>query len=179
MSIRYDSLDPDVRRAMIQELDRDIAGGPLYVSKRLTEEGAKAWPQILREAFEHHDDDWIASTLRSRGLLRTHEERNKPKGGTTIAQVPVTAADTMAEGEFNRFYARGLCVNVIATGGTDVEVYRGKAAQNPRPQSEAMLGKHVPAQALLDDLRTSQGVEPALKLPPGPNSGLTIRRPTR
>jgi hypothetical protein len=56
------------------------------------------------------------------------------------------------------------------------EVYRGKDVQNPRPESQALIGRRLPAQSLLDDLRTAQGVEPALGLPPGPNSGLTVRR---
>jgi hypothetical protein len=108
--------------------------------------------------------------------MRTEEQRRKPKGGFTTAQVPYTAPDTLAEGEFNRFYARGLCVHVLASGGTEVEVYRGKEVQNPRPESQAMIGRRLPAQNLLDDLRTAQGVEPALGLPRGPNSGLTVRR---
>lgn len=176
MSIRYDSLDRSVRDAMIQELQLDISSGSLYVSQRLSDEGAQAWPQILREAFETYDDGWIAATLRSRTLLREYEQRRKPKGGFTTAQVPYTAADTLAEGEFNRFYARGLCASVLASGGTDVEVYRGKEVQNPRPESEAMIGQRLPARQLLEDLRVSQGVEPALGLPRGPNSGLTVRR---
>lgn len=176
MSIRYESLDGSVRAAMIRELERDRADGTLYISPRLTEAGAQAWPEILREAFERHDDTWIASTLRSRGLIRTQEQRRKPKGGFTTANVPHTAPDTLAEGEFNRFYARGLCADVLASGGTEVEVYRGKEVLNPRPESEAMIGRRLSAQSLLDDLRTAQGVEPALGLPPGPNSGLTVRR---
>lgn len=176
MSIRYESLDGAVRDAMARELDRENANGTLYISPRLTEAGAQAWPQILREAFASHDDNWIAATLRSRGLMRAQEQRRKPKGGFTTAQVPHTAPDTLAEGEFNRFYARGLCADVVASGGTEVEVYRGKDVQNPRPESQAMIGRRLPAQRLLDDLRTSQGVEPALGLPPGPNSGLTVRR---
>lgn len=127
-------------------------------------------------ALEQHDDTWIASVLRSRNLMHTQEQRRKPKGGFTTVQVPYTAADTLAEGEFNRFYARGLCAHIIASGGTEVEVYRGKEAQNPRPESQAMIGLRLPAYTLLDDLRISQGVEPALGLPPGPNSGLTVRR---
>jgi hypothetical protein len=176
MSIRYESLDGPVRSAMARELERDQANGPLYISPRLTEAGAQAWPAILGEAFAQHDDTWIAATLRSRGLIRAEEQRRKPKGGFTTAQVPHTAPDTLAEGEFNRFYARGLCADVMASGGTEVEVYRGKEVQNPRPESQAMIGRRLPAQRLLDDLRTSQGVEPALGLPPGPNSGLTVRR---
>lgn len=176
MSIRHESLDEAVRSAMVRELERDQAAGTLYISPRLTEAGAQAWPEILREAFESHDDSWVAATLRSRGLMRTQEQRRKPKGGFTTAQVPHTAPDTLAEGEFNRFYARGLCAHVVDSGGGEVEVYRGKDVQNPRSESEAMIGRRLPAQSLLDDLRTAQGVEPALGLPPGPNSGLTVRR---
>ena len=176
MGIRYESLDENVRAAMVQGLERDLASGTLYVSPRLTEEGARVWPEILREAFQNRDDDWLAATLRSRNLIRSHEQRRKPKGGFSTVKVPRTAPETLAEGEFNRFYARGLCVTVLASGGKEVEVYRGKYVQNPRPESEAMIGRRLSAQALLDDLRTAQGVEPALGLPPGPNSGLTVRR---
>ena len=92
-----------------------------------------------------------------------------------MAKVPHTTPDILAEGEFNRLYARGLCVTVLALGRTEVEVYRGKVVQNPRPESQAMIGRCMPAQKLLEDLRMSQKVEPALGLPPGPNSGLTVR----
>lgn len=176
MSIRYESLDVAVCSAMLRELERDQAAGNLYISPRLTEAGAQTWTQILREAFESHDDSWVAATLRSRGLMRSEEQRRKPKGGFTTAQVPYTAPDTLAEGEFNRFYSRGLCAHVVDSGGTHVEVYRGKDVQSPRHESEAMIGRRLLAQSLLDDLRTAQGVEPALGLPPGPNSGLMVRR---
>lgn len=176
MGIRYESLDETVREVMIRELDRDATSAKLYISPRLTEPGAQAWPDLLRDAFREHDDDWLASALRSRGLIRSTEQRRTPKGGWTTAQMPRTAPETLAEGEYNRFYARGLCAHVLANGGGEVEVYRGKEAQNPRPESQAMIGRQLSARQLLDDLRTSQGVEPALGLPPGPNSGLTVRR---
>lgn len=174
MSLRYDSLDAAVREQMVSELERDIGNGKLYISPRLTEDGVKQWPNILREACVKHDDSWLAATLRERRLLRAQEERKKPKGGFTMANVPVTAPDTLAEGEFNRLYCRGLCV--VVSGG-EVEVYRGKDVQSPRAESEVKIGKKYPAAKLLEDLRSSQGVEPALGLPPGPNSGLTIRKP--
>lgn len=176
MSIHYESLDQTIRNAMVGELNRDQTNGTLYISPRLTDIGADTWLEILREAFLKYDDNWLAATLRTRGLIRREEKRRKPNGGFTTALVPRTAPETLAEGEFNRFYARGLCAVVISTGGTMVEVYRGKEVQNPRPESQAMIGHRIEAKKLLDDLRTSQGVEPALGLPPGPNSGLTIRR---
>lgn len=176
MSIHQESLDAGVRGLMARELERDQGNGTLYISSRLTTDGARAWPQILREAMERHNDEWLASTLRDRGYIKAKEQRAKPKGGFTTAKVPHTAADTLAEGEFNRFYARGLCAHVLESGGREVEVYRGKEVSNPRPESEAMISRRLPAQQLLEDLRNSPGVEPALGLPPGPNSGLTIRR---
>jgi len=178
MSIRYESLDEDVRQLMIAELARDIESLRLYMSPRLTEGGGQAWPELLREAFLEHDDDWLASQIRLRGFMKTTEQRRTPKGGFTMARVPHIAPETLAEGEFNRFYARGLCAHAIATGETEVEVCRGKEVRNPRPDSENMIGRQLPAHQLLEDLRTSQGVEPALGLP-RPNSGLTVRRVER
>lgn len=176
--MNYQNLDERTRQAMLSELEFDIANGTLYTSPRLTEEGKHHYPHLLREAIASCDDSWLANELRRLGLIKTFEERRKPKGGYTTAQVPVTAADTLAEGEFNRFYVRGLCCRAIEDGVLEVEVYRGKQVISPRFESEAMLGKRFSPSALLNDLRQSQGVEPALGLPPGPNSGLTIRLPT-
>ena len=100
--------------------------------------------------------------------MKESEQRRKRSGGLTTAKVPVTAPDTLSEGEFNRYYARGLCVRVIEESMDQVEVYRGKLVSQPRPESEAMLGKKLSAEALLEDLRNSVGVEPALGLPRGP-----------
>lgn len=175
MSIRYDSLDEAVRRSTIAELDRDIQGGNLYISSRLTEAGALEWPILLHEALVKRDDVWLAGQIRTRDLMRATEQRRTRGGGITTAKVPHTAPETLAEGEFNRFYIRGLCKHVIECGGTEVEVYRGKDVSRPRPESQARIGKRLPANQLLQELRTSPGVEPALGLP-GPNSGLTVRR---
>lgn len=49
MSIRYDSLDTVVRDFMVHELERDQGAGALYVSPRLTDAGAQAWPGILTD----------------------------------------------------------------------------------------------------------------------------------
>lgn len=176
MSIRCDSLDEAVRHCMIAELDRDIQGGNLYISARLTEAGALEWPDLLHEALVKYDDVWLAEQIRTRDLMRVTEQRRTRGGGITSAKIPYNAPETLAEGEFNRFYIRGLCKHVIDCDGTEVEAYRGKDVSHPRPESQAMIGKRLPADQLLQDLRTSPGVEPALGLPSGPNSGITVRR---
>jgi len=161
---------------MIAELDRDIQGGNLYISSSLTEAGTLEWPILLHEAFHNHDDVWLTEQIQTLDLMRATEQRRTRGGGITSAKVPYNAPEMLAEGEFTRFYIRGLCKHIIECGGTEVEVYRGKDVSHPRPESQAMIGKRLPANQLLQDLRASQGVEPALGLPPGPNSGLTVRR---
>ena len=91
------------------------------------------------------------------------------------AKVPVTGAQTLAEGEFNRLYARGLCSAVLSEGGEFVEAYRARESTNPRQESEAIIGRRFSAQAVLDDLRSSQGVDSALGIS-RPNSGISIKR---
>jgi hypothetical protein len=109
MGIRYESLDEEVRTCMVQELEFDISRSCLYVSSRLTPAGAKQWPGMLREAILHHDDSWLAETLRASGALAAFEERHGQNGKVTTARIPITAPDTLAEGEFNRFYT--LCAS--------------------------------------------------------------------
>jgi len=75
-------------------------------------------------------------------LLNASVPRHNQDGSISMTRMLDNAADTLAEGEFNRFYARGLCAQVLSSGGTEVEVYRGKVVQNPRPQSQVMIGKH-------------------------------------
>ena len=59
----------------------------------------------------------------------------------------------LAEGEFNRFYIRGLCLRAIASGIVDLVIYRAKQVANPRSDSALKIGTTINAQALLDYLR--------------------------
>jgi len=170
MALQYENLDSDTRGHMLIEVVEDVVNGDFYESPRLTEEGLRQWPELLRDAVEFHTDDWLAAQLNQLGLLRAKE----PSGRGGWKKVPHNAAQTLAEGEFNRYYARGLCLRAIRDK-QQVQVYRGKAVSNPRSRSLALLGMVLDPEALVTDLRQSKGVEPALGLPPGPNSGLTIK----
>ena len=103
----------------------------------MNELGTQNYVSLLKEAIEHHadHDTWLAEQLRSCGYMKEHEQRKKGSGFTTV-RVPKNAPDTLSEGEFNRYYVRGLCVYVIAEGMDQVEVYRGKQIRKRRPESE-------------------------------------------
>lgn len=169
-------LDDRTRKLMLDEMNADVSAGRLFVSGRLNTAGQTNWAALLKQAVQVADDAWLANSLRN-GQMASHESRRTPSGGMTTAKVPVTAPEMLAEGEFNRFYIRALCLRAVADGITSLVVYRARASANPRPESEMRIGQRVDPQALLADLRAHPGVDTALGLPPGPNSGLSVRLP--
>ena len=176
MPLTYQNLDAETRAFMVEEIDLDIHHGKLYISDYLTSRGKQAWPQMLRDAALSGTDATLALQISQPGILESHTQRRKPKGaGMYTARVPVNAAEVMSEGEFNRYYVRGLCRRAISNGISALTVYRAKAVATPRPQSEAKIGATVDPAVLLQDLRMTTGVEPALGIPPGPGSGLCVR----
>ena len=178
MGLAYANLDAETRGYVLEEIDMAVADKSIYLSPWLSPRGLTDWATLLRIAAENGSDDTLAAELRREGRVNVTAQRRKPKSTEmTTYRVPDTAPMTMAEGEFNRFYCRGLCRRAIANGVAELEVYRAKQVEHPRPESEAKIGTHADPRAILEDLRKSPGVEPALGLPPGPNSGLTLRLP--
>lgn len=167
-------LDADARAFMLDELARDEEAGAVYLSGRLTPHGRAVYPGLLRAAIQTGDDGSFAAALAAPGMLAASEVAVR-RGRPYSKRVPHDAHLTLAEGEFNRYYLRGLCRVVLGLGGTDVEVYRARPVRSARSASTALLGARIDAAALLADLRTSVGVDTALGLPPGPNSGLSAR----
>jgi hypothetical protein len=177
MGLRYENLDGDTRQYMVEEVDMDTKQDELYLSSFLSQAGQGDWSLILRDAAVSGSDDTLAGELATRGRLNTFYMKRKPKGGSTQARVPITASSTMAEGEFNRYYVRGLCRRAIDEGIPRLEVYRAKEVMEPRPDSFHKIGRLMEPSVVLIDARTRKGVDTALGMPHGPNSGLTLRIP--
>jgi len=177
MGLHYDDLDDRTRTLMLAEIERDVAGGTLFLSENLSPQGRTDYPVLIRAAARSGSDVTLAAAILSR--LNPYEKPRRLKSGA-FSKPPVmrsNAHEMLAEGEFNRFYIRALCLRAIEDGIPEVIVYRAKAVDNPRPESERKLGQGVPVEPLLHDLRTHPGVDTALGLPPGPNSGLSVRLP--
>lgn len=174
MSFLFYDLDDETRGFMKDELEKDRARGAVYLSRRLSDRGRSEWPDLLLEAVEAGSEETLAAQLATGGRLVAKEPRVR-NGKTSMANVPRTAHQTLAEGEFNRFYIRAVCRGAIKAGQQEVVVYRAKPVNNPRSSSAALEGSRMSASALLDDLQTHIGEEPSLKLPGGPNSGLSVK----
>ncbi len=157
---------------MLAELRRDEEDGGPYLSPRLSPDGARAYPGALRKAIADGDDRALEDALRSPGVFNPTESYIR-NGQTHHRKMNRQAPQMLAEGEFNRYYIRGLCARVCAEGGGAVTVYRARASSWARPESEALIGTQIDAERLLDDLRTHIGEEPSLL--PDVNSGLSVR----
>lgn len=173
MKFNFENLDQQTRDSMLAEIQFDIDNEKLYYSNRLSENGKKLYPQLLVDSVTNGNEETLALALKNNNCFVDKESRNG-KNGITYAKVPETANQTLAEGEFNRFYIRGIAMRAINSGQT-LTVYRAKYSENPRQESEIMIGQKVDATKLLEDLRTTNFVDRALGLPPGPNSGLSVK----
>lgn len=173
MGLRYENLDAETRALMVEEVDMDRQDHSMYVSNYLNERGAALWPELTHDAVRVGNDDSLAGAISDQRLLKDQVERRKPSGGTTMAKVPYTAAGTLAEAQFNMYYMRALSRRAI-TAGSQLVVYRAKEVGYARPESEQLLGTMFDPQVLLDELRRTKGVDPAVPMPL-PNSGLCVR----
>lgn len=177
MGLDYRNLDERTRTLMLAEIERDIAGNTLYLSENLNPQGQTDYPELIRAAARSGSDVTLGAAILAR--LNPYEKPRKLKSGG-FSKPPVmrsNAHEMLAEGEFNRFYIRALCLRAIEDAVPEVIVYRAKAVQNARPESQEKIGQCVPVEPLLRDLRLHPGVDTALGLPPGPNSGLSVQLP--
>ncbi len=176
MPLQYANLDHITRRAMVEELDEDIANGTMHISPRLQPTAVGEYQRLLRDALRYYDDLWLEERIVP--LLVDFETRHTPKGEVVTARLPEGAARVMAERDFNLYYMRGIARRAIAEGKHDVEVYRARLSMEPRRESSVLEGAHIPAEQLLADLRTATPLSQAAPRLGRPNSGLSVRLPS-
>jgi hypothetical protein len=162
------------REFMIQEIELADATGNIYYSKRFNQAGGSQWVGLLTEAARSHNEHWLAYQIETREMMKGSEVSATPSGGYTVKHVPDTAAETLADGQFNRFYILGLCRHAKNEGAAHLSVYRAKERIDHRAESDALIGTTIPVDQLLAELRDlNTSLRHALLRP---NSGLSVRR---
>jgi hypothetical protein len=158
---------------MLKELATDVEAKKVNFSSYFNETGKKIWVEKFSESVQKYDDEWLAVQLKRNGCFLDKKPFITKTGKTSLRSVPYTAAETFAEGEFNRLYMRAICLRALENTG-QVVVYRSKTVEHPRQESESKIGSIVSANELLIDLRNSQGSETRLRIGE-PNSGISVK----
>jgi hypothetical protein len=157
------------------ELDQTTITG-LYMSKRFTQTAAQEWPELLLKAARSGSDVTLAAELVSRGSFIPKEPSRTKTGRPITKDVNSDAAILLAEGQFNMYYMRAVCLLALEQGRETVEVYHGKRVTAGRPESQERIGDELPAEEFLKDLRSTKGINSAYGMTK-PNSGLTVWLP--
>lgn len=168
----FTKFDATTRKLMIEEIQAALSADQLYFSARFTDSGRVRWPDLLLQAAKEYDEHWLAFQLEAIAAMKHLETKAKPKGGYTVAHVPDTAAETMAEGQFNRFYIAAICRRAIEDGIDTVIVYRAKHRGEPRSESRALEGTTRSSKELLEEVRSRDRSLRCDLLKP--NSGLSV-----
>jgi hypothetical protein len=147
--------------------------GRFHVSDRLRFTAIEDYKRLLSEAIRYYDDLWLED--RAEDLVEEFETRRTKGGGTTTARIPQMATRMLVEGDFNRYYMRGVALRAIEEGLGVVEVYRARFSLDARPESVELEGKRLPAEEVLSWLRGEPTAESPVTRLGRPNSGLSVR----
>ncbi len=132
-------LDDETRAFMLEAIEDADRIGNIYYSTRFNDAGRREWLWLLKQAAREHDEQWLADQVESNHLMRELEGGRTPQGAYSVKHIPRTsAAQTLAEGQFNRFYMLGLCRRARAEEITHLEVYRARETWSPRPDSGSL-----------------------------------------
>jgi hypothetical protein len=206
---RLFDLDDTTRKWMMEEYRHDLDKGALFVSPLLSDRGRREYPDLLKEAIGRHDEAWLASALGSGDRMNLTQKsvhqgsgehhklafragHSNPKAGIpaddAAQEVPTSTPQVLAEGVFNRYYARGLCRRAIDEGVDALEIYRYSRAagvhftdqslgEPSEPGIDRTGGTTVDPKELLARLRNTPEEEMDTGVPGEPNSGLSVRLP--
>src|SRR5512143_78929 len=169
------NLDDKTRSYMLRAIEQAEHEGQINYSPRLNANGKEQWLGLLEQAAREHNEHWLAYELEANRLVKGFEVSERPLGSYSIRHVPHTAAQTMAEGQFNRFYMLGLCKRAREEGIKQLEVYRAKQSAKPRPESEALVGLRLPVEIVEPQLRDDAASQKSLLIQP--NSGISLKFP--
>jgi hypothetical protein len=170
MGLNYTHLNESTRRFMLGEFEQ----GGHYISPRLNEAGRARWLGLLKDALQYHTDVWLERELIRRNCFQATELLKSSMGGKTVTRAlnKEYCAKALAEGEYNRFYLRGLCHAAKARDYSHLIVVRGKIVPGLSADAQKTVGSAVGVESLLTILRKNNYMKIDLALGSAPGLGL-------
>jgi len=177
--------DADVRAAMVHHwraemasLSQSLARDAWPFGRTLSDAGWAVYLEVMPVALLEHDDAWLWRCLLDQQLWieRVHYERLGQSASARV-NIPASAA-TLAVGEFNTAYVRGLAAVLLDHGVETCTVHRAGGAVEPRSECALLEGQAVRVQTIIDGHRASYFPPPGrdgVPAPVGPGCHHSIR----
>ena len=175
--LHLEHLDETTRQFMSSEVESDRTSGRLYGSPRLTPQGRVEFPDLLLNAARTGSPATLELAISAR-LNAGIPVAATAKRAAYVRTMDEDAAEALADGEFNHYYMRGVCIRAIAEGIEFVEGCRAKDVSEERPESRAMIGHLFDPTWLLAQLRSRTNGRVPKGIPGQPKSGVSIRLTT-
>jgi len=172
IAFQFHQLDNKTRETMKEELERDLNGDGPYQSPRLTSEGLRQFPELLKKAIDSVNDLSFSNDLKP--YFKSIEIYIR-KGRQYKRKIPSDAHLVLGQGQFNIYYMRAICQIALSQGIEEVEIYRAKQSNEPRRSSQLQIGSKINAIDLLDELRNTSEFGSKNFLIGLPNSGLSVK----
>jgi hypothetical protein len=173
--MRYENLDEETRRWMLQELKEEEARAP-YRSPSLSPEGVRRFPELMEKAITSGDESSLAKDLKAKALWAEYEPI--PEGGVRRTE-PERAARTLAHQEFNTWYVRGLCRRLMEEGENLVQVYLAGEPESSPDECTSLENTILEVRFIYNGHRAKYWPKPnpkAFSVPCGPLCQHSIRR---
>jgi len=160
----------NVREFMLQELELDITKDKICFSPILRKDSHQKYIDLLKTHILSGSPNTLASEIQSNQCMCIREPYRTKSRKLKDRLVPITAHQTLAEDDFNRFYMRGICLKALEIE-KKIVVYRTKPVKYPRIEIFNLIGDLPDPSEFIEGWRAFPNSETLFEL----NSGLSVR----
>ncbi len=182
----FEELTSVVRTHMHNEFQAEQSSQhcPPYRPKVLTALGESIFCATMEEHLLHGTEDTLRQALSPSIFWVERGIRNTKKGPVPYTLPGHLRAKVFAVTDFNSWYIRGLCKQLMIEGVEVCEVYRAEHAYEPRGECALLEGKILRVDVVYRGHRARYHPESAanplaVSIPAGPNCHHSIRRTAR
>lgn len=178
--MNYEELDRRTRQQMLSEFENDQATRAPYQSKALSQDGLRAFPDLMRDAIKSGNETSLAAALDRIDLWVPEEEYTREGITRTRKRNVSQSATRLALTEFSTWYVRGLANRLLDEGLDQCQVYRGEQPKWEPGECAEHEGRTVSVRVIYDNHRVrywpAPGNQSAFSIPFGPGCHHVIRR---
>lgn len=179
----FEELTQAIRVLMVSEFQAEQSSSicAAYRPKVLTLAGENIFCSTMEEHLASGDESSLAIALSPSAYWVERGIRNTKKGPISYTLSGHQRAKVFAITDFNTWYVRALCKQLMNEGVETCEVYRAQYAYEPRGACLLLEGKLINVKALYEGHRSRYhpaltSNPSALSVPAGPNCHHSVRR---